>query len=65
MSVKAVTAQEFESLLYKAGFCHSASPQNLKIAVAVSGGADSLALTFLLKEQVQKQGGELVALTVD
>ncbi|NCP61631.1 MAG: tRNA lysidine(34) synthetase TilS [Alphaproteobacteria bacterium] len=65
MSVKAVTAQEFESLLYKAGFCHSASPQNLKIAVAVSGGADSLALTFLLKEQIQKQRGELVALTVD
>ncbi len=65
MSVKEVTAQEFENLLYKAGFCHSASPQNLKIAVAVSGGADSLALTFLLKKRVQEQGGELVALTVD
>jgi tRNA(Ile)-lysidine synthase len=35
------------------------------IAVAVSGGADSLALTFLLHQWLQTQGGRLVALHVD
>jgi tRNA(Ile)-lysidine synthase len=38
---------------------------NLTIAVAVSGGADSLALTFLLKEYVAQNNGKLIALTVD
>ena len=36
-----------------------------KIAVAVSGGCDSLSLTFLLKEWCNKKDVTLVALTVD
>ena len=39
--------------------------QNLNIAVAVSGGADSLALTFLLKAWCDIHNAHLVALTVD
>lgn len=39
--------------------------RNPKIAVGVSGGADSLALTMLLKRWVDRYGGTLVALTVD
>lgn len=35
------------------------------IAVAVSGGVDSLALTFLAHQWVQEKGGQLVALHVD
>lgn len=65
MPLKGITPQDFENLLYEAGFSHCASSEGLKIAVAVSGGADSLALTFLLKTWVQNHGGQLVALTVD
>ena len=36
-----------------------------KIVAAVSGGADSLALLFLLNNYVKKHGGELCALTVN
>jgi tRNA(Ile)-lysidine synthase len=36
-----------------------------RIAIAVSGGGDSLALTFLLQRWVTDRGGELLALTVD
>lgn len=36
-----------------------------KIAVAVSGGSDSLALVFLLQKWVKRNGGEFVALTID
>ncbi|MFH1157795.1 MAG: tRNA lysidine(34) synthetase TilS [Pseudomonadota bacterium] len=36
-----------------------------KIAVAVSGGGDSLALTALMREWVAGRGGEILALTVD
>ncbi len=36
-----------------------------EVAVAVSGGADSLALAFLLREYVQKHGGRAVMLTVN
>lgn len=35
------------------------------IAVAVSGGADSLALTLLLHQWTQQQDGKVIALTVD
>lgn len=35
------------------------------IAVGVSGGPDSMALTFLLHQWIQEQGGHLHALTVD
>ncbi len=37
----------------------------VKIAVAVSGGGDSMALALLMNEWVKERGGELVALTVD
>lgn len=60
-----LSPQDFENLLYEAGFSYCAASSHLKIAVAVSGGADSLALTLLLKTWVQTQGGKLVALTVD
>lgn len=36
-----------------------------KIAVAVSGGADSMALVLLMHEYAQEMGREIVALTVD
>ncbi len=36
-----------------------------KIAVAVSGGGDSLALTLLMDEWVRARGGQMLALTVD
>lgn len=36
-----------------------------RVAVAVSGGADSLALTLLLADWAAARGGEIVALTVD
>lgn len=36
-----------------------------KLAVAVSGGADSLALTLLARDWAEAQGGSLLALTVD
>ena len=38
---------------------------NPKIAVAVSGGPDSMALTFLLQNWVKKNNGSLVALIVN
>lgn len=43
--------------------CLSKAPARL--AVAVSGGADSLAATLLAREWVQRRGGKLLALTVD
>ena len=36
-----------------------------EVAVAVSGGADSLALAFLLREYVKEHGGRVVMLTVN
>lgn len=39
--------------------------QNPRLAVAVSGGADSLALTLLAAEWAQARGGMVTALTVD
>lgn len=38
---------------------------NPKIAVAVSGGSDSLALCFLLHKWVEEQKGELICLTIE
>ena len=38
---------------------------SLRVGVAVSGGADSMALCLLLNEWVLSQGGELFAVTVD
>lgn len=58
-----ITPQGFEKLLKTAGFNDYKTGN--KIAVAVSGGADSLALTLLLNQYAQKQSLHLVALTVD
>ena len=38
---------------------------NPKIAAAVSGGPDSIALVFLLKKWIKKKNGRLIALIVD
>ena len=38
---------------------------NPKIAVAVSGGPDSIALFFLLQKWILKKKGKLIALIVD
>jgi tRNA(Ile)-lysidine synthase len=55
------TAQSFAAAMRKLGF-DAAAP---KIAIAVSGGGDSLALTLLLRDWAAARGGEILALTVD
>lgn len=54
-------AGEFAGLMARLG---PFEPQPA-VAVAVSGGADSLALTLLTAEWVRERGGQLLALTVD
>ncbi|MCP5381279.1 MAG: tRNA lysidine(34) synthetase TilS [Kordiimonadaceae bacterium] len=56
----ALSADEFEKII---DLLNIGSPDN--IAVAVSGGADSMALTLLLNEYCQSHNISLVALTVD
>lgn len=58
---RALSAEEFSHLMSACG-PFEAAPQ---IAVAVSGGADSLALAFLAHEWAGGLGGRAVALTVD
>lgn len=56
-----VEAAEFESLM--APFCpFEPAP---RLAVAVSGGADSMALALLLDGWARRRGGAILALTVD
>jgi len=57
----AVTPADFDAVM---GAC---GPWGLKprLAVAVSGGADSLALALLAYDWARTRGGEAVALTVD
>lgn len=57
----ALTAREFAAFM--AGF--GPFEPNPQLAVALSGGADSLALTVLLKGWLDNHGGSLLALTVD
>lgn len=40
-------------------------PQHARIAVGVSGGGDSMALLFMLKDWAAENGAEIIALTVD
>ncbi|WP_299397429.1 tRNA lysidine(34) synthetase TilS [Pelagibius sp.] len=56
-----VSAEEFDRAMAALG------PFEPKpaVAVALSGGGDSLALTLLLKRWVQRRGGSLLAVTVD
>ncbi len=42
-----------------------ALPEPLRLGVAISGGPDSTALTFLLHRWVRKRDGQLLALTID
>ena len=54
-----------EKNLYKSlnkNFFYETNPV---IAVAVSGGSDSIALVFLLKNWIRKNKGKLVALIID
>jgi tRNA(Ile)-lysidine synthase len=56
-----LTAHDFNTLMDACGVW----PSDLRIAVAVSGGPDSIALTFLLHAWIKQRGGELFALTID
>lgn len=54
------TRAVFEKAMKSFGF-----PNGEKIAVAVSGGADSTALCLLAREFIRQNGGEILALIVD
>jgi tRNA(Ile)-lysidine synthase len=56
-----VTSAEFALALKKLGVVET----HQKIAVAVSGGGDSLALALLIQDWVKAHDGEMLALTVD
>jgi tRNA(Ile)-lysidine synthase len=56
-----ISSAEFAAALKKAGIAETCP----KIAVAVSGGGDSLALALLVQEWVNARSGEMLALTVD
>ncbi len=56
-----IAGDEFDALMAAVG-PFEAGP---RIAVAVSGGADSLALALLLRDWADANGGDVVALTVD
>ena len=57
----AITSEEFALSMKKLGIAETRP----KIAVAVSGGGDSIALALLMQEWVGARGGEMLALTVD
>jgi tRNA(Ile)-lysidine synthase len=59
---KTITAAEFSLALHK---CGVGAAQQKRIAVAVSGGGDSVALALLVNERAKECGGEMLALTVD
>ncbi len=61
MPAAALTAAEFDAAMTRLGPFER--PPHL--AVAVSGGADSLALAFLAQEWVSARAGTITALTVD
>src|SRR4051812_9991821 len=56
-----ITSEEFAAAMKKTSIANSC-PQ---IAVAVSGGGDSMALAVLMQEWVQARSGTMLALTVD
>jgi tRNA(Ile)-lysidine synthase len=60
-TVDSVAAEEFAALIVRCGPFERAP----RIAVAVSGGPDSMALALLAAAWVRAQGGTIVALTVD
>ena len=58
-------ADDVEKRFYEAMREFYPFEDDAELVVAVSGGSDSMALTFLLNDYVAKYGGKLVALTVD
>ncbi len=56
-----LTAAEFDPLMEAVGPFESRP----RVAIAVSGGGDSMALTLLARDWRRRCGGEIVALTVD
>ena len=54
-----------EKNLYKSLNKKNLFESNPSIAVAVSGGSDSIALVFLLKNWIRKNKGKLIAIIVD
>ena len=56
-----ITQNYFEQYL-KQNYIFEKSP---KIAVAVSGGPDSMCLLFLLNNWIKKKKGSLIALIID
>lgn len=61
MSAPPVSAEEFAALMERLG----GFEQRPKIAIAVSGGSDSMALALLASAWAQSVGGAACALTVD
>ena len=61
-NVTKISFEQFERLIQQTGVVLKS---NDKVAVAVSGGADSLALTFLLSQFSKKYKLSLIALTID
>ena len=60
-----LTAQEFDGLMQHCGFLGGQLGEAPRVAVAVSGGPDSIALSYLLDDWLAKRGGKLFAITVD
>lgn len=56
-----LTAEDFDNLMQYCGDLGDAP----RVAVAVSGGPDSIALTHLLHQWLTKRGGTLFAITID
>ena len=61
MIASALSSEDFAALMEPFGPFEAAP----RLAVAVSGGADSLALALLAAEWARARGGDVVALTVD
>jgi tRNA(Ile)-lysidine synthase len=65
METQEINAAAFDTALRNALNKARADAARTKIAVAVSGGGDSLALALLLNDWARENGGEITALTVD
>lgn len=60
-ATRQLTAEDFDNLMQHCG----AFGDVPRVAVAVSGGPDSIALTHLLHDWLTKRGGTLFAITID
>ena len=59
-TASAITPADFDAALKKTGI-----GERSRIAVAVSGGGDSMALALLVRDWVKAHGGEVIAYTVN